>query len=382
MGTVQSREDLHNKKYKRTTKRRAKSSASLNDVKPVKHQVVLSDHVSPISPLSLRRSSFRRSRQSTSTRSSCFEEDLRSSCTSEEIEKKKKNSDIVFESKHSDIIWKHPVRPFIAYNKHDDKEYERQLRQHYVLKHILKGNIHVPVSKESPVVILDSACGAGLWTLDMALDYPNAKVIGLDAFPERNGSDNTIISAPNVVYKTGDLTSQLQLPTNSVDVIYQRDASTILPHHVWPLLLSELKRVAKPGAYIQLVEYNFTLKDPGPVLALVNEWYRIASNSVGVIPSEAKQLNTFLIKAGFEDVKEMVIRIPIGEWHKDEVQKENGFLYKQVIKALFHSMKKWWVSELDVSAEEYDKVITAALKEFDEQRSSIEWVIYTARKPF
>lgn len=45
-------------------------------------------------------------------------------------------------------------------------------------------------------------------------------------------------------------------------------------------------------------------------------------------------------------------------------------------------MKKWWVSELDVSAEEYDKVITAALKEFDEQRSSIEWVIYTARKPF
>jgi hypothetical protein len=44
-------------------------------------------------------------------------------------------------------------------------------------------------------------------------------------------------------------------------------------------------------------------------------------------------------------------------------------------------MKPWWVSELSVTAEEYDKVTTAAMDEFDEQCSSIDWVIYTARKP-
>jgi hypothetical protein len=63
------------------------------------------------------------------------------------------------------------------------------------------------------------------------------------------------------------------------------------------------------------------------------------------------------------------------------VQKENGFLYKQVIRVLFKSMKTWWISELDVSEEEYDKVVCAALDEFDDQQSSIEWIIYTARNP-
>ncbi|KAI9276411.1 S-adenosyl-L-methionine-dependent methyltransferase [Sporodiniella umbellata] len=384
MGTTQSRDDDDSRKHKRrsTIKARVRSSASFVGVKPIKHQVVLSDHAQPISPLSLQPSSFRKSQPSISTRSSFFEDDLHSYCTSEEADKRRKNefSDIIFETK-SDLVWKRPVRPFLAYNKNDEKEYERQLRQHYVLKHILKGNLHVPVAKESPLIILDSACGAGFWTLDTALDYPNATVIGLDAFPERHRPDNMMIGAPNIVYKAGDLTSQLQLPSRSVDVIYQRDTSTILPHHIWPVLLSELKRVAKPGAYIQLVEYNFSLKDPGPVLSLVNEWYRIASHSVGVDPSEAKQLNTFLVKAGFEEVKETVVRIPIGEWAQDEEQKENGFLYKQVIKALFYSMRTWWVSELDVSAQEYDKVVSAALQEFDEQRSSIEWIIYTARNP-
>ncbi len=52
-----------------------------------------------------------------------------------------------------------------------------------------------------------------------------------------------------------------------------------------------------------------------------------------------------------------------------------------MIRVLFKSMKTWWISELDVSEEEYDKVVCAALDEFDDQQSSIEWIIYTARNP-
>lgn len=139
-----------------------------------------------------------------------------------------------------------------------------------------------------------------------------------------------------------------------------------------------INRVSKIQ-YIIILDFN--LSDPGPVLSLVNEWYKIASDSVGVSPSEVKQLKNFLVKAGFQDVKERTINIPIGEWHEDEIQKENGFLYKQVIRVLFKSMKTWWISELDVSEEEYDKVVCAALDEFDDQQSSIEWIIYTARNP-
>lgn len=44
-------------------------------------------------------------------------------------------------------------------------------------------------------------------------------------------------------------------------------------------------------------------------------------------------------------------------------------------------MKPWWLSELAVSEKEYDKVVSAAMDEFNDQCCSMDWVIYTARKP-
>jgi hypothetical protein len=59
---------------------------------------------------------------------------------------------------------------------------------------------------------------------------------------------------------------------------------------------------------------DFDIRDPGPVLALVNEWYKIASTSVGVDPREAKKLESMLVSAGFEQVERKIVSIPIGEW--------------------------------------------------------------------
>lgn len=56
-------------------------------------------------------------------------------------------------------------------------------------------------------------------------------------------------------------------------------------------------------------------------------------------------------------------------------------MYKQVIKALFKSMKIWWINELAITEKEYDEVVRAAMDEFDEQCCSIDWIIYTAKKP-
>lgn len=63
------------------------------------------------------------------------------------------------------------------------------------------------------------------------------------------------------------------------------------------------------------------------------------------------------------------------------VQRQYGFLYKEQMKALFKSMKRWWLSELDVSHEEYDRVCNAALEEFEEYHGIARWKIITATKP-
>lgn len=111
---------------------------------------------------------------------------------------------------------------------------------------------------DKPITILDAACGAGFWTLDTANTFPNATVIGLDAFPvedKANKGHNTL-TAPNIVYKYGDLTNHLPLPDNFVDIIYQRDTTSIMPHERWPFLLDEFMRIMKPGGYLELVEYS------------------------------------------------------------------------------------------------------------------------------
>jgi trans-aconitate methyltransferase len=98
----------------------------------------------------------------------------------------------------------------------------------------------VPLVIDRSITILDSACGAGFWTLDMANTYPNAKVISLDAFPsdERRSKAyyNAAMSSPNIVYKHGDLTSHLSLPSSYLDIIYQRDTASYMPSERWSFL--------------------------------------------------------------------------------------------------------------------------------------------------
>lgn len=63
------------------------------------------------------------------------------------------------------------------------------------------------------------------------------------------------------------------------------------------------------------------------------------------------------------------------------VQKQYGYLYKEQMRALFKSMKRWWCSEIKVSQQEYDRVCAEALEEFEEFHSSARWKIFTATKP-
>lgn len=110
---------------------------------------------------------------------------------------------------------------------------------------------------DKKVTILDAACGAGFWTLDMVNMYPNAKVISLDSFPsEDRRSKAYSIAANNIVYKHGDLTSHLLLPDNYVDIIYQRDTASYMPSERWPFLFNEYLRILKPGGYVEIVEYG------------------------------------------------------------------------------------------------------------------------------
>lgn len=109
----------------------------------------------------------------------------------------------------------------------------------------------------------------GLWSLEMAHDYPKCQVIGIDVVPPSekegwslNGNHHITQSSagqnkPNVQFQYGDiLQPTLIFPDNHFDFIYQRDVATVLPFQKWPTLITEFYRITKSGGQIQLVEYG------------------------------------------------------------------------------------------------------------------------------
>ncbi|KAG1344717.1 hypothetical protein G6F62_004382 [Rhizopus arrhizus] len=337
-------------------------------VRPVRHQLVTADHITPLVPLS----------SVIYPLGSNQDNQSMSSIASDEIEPNTPTISTFNESTHHDM-W--------MYEYGAEKELDRQTRQHYILKQVFQGNIHVKLNE--PKKILESACGVGLWSLETAHDYPTCQVIGMNILPSFEKENLSFAKssinagqAENICFQQGNLlTTPLSFSNNTFDFIYQRDVATILPFKLWPNLINEFYRITKQGGKIELVEYDLLFKRPGPVLDRINNWYSAAAATIGVRQGYTSHLYEYLQQAGYINIVEQTIDIPIGEWPTDQLQKQYGYLYKEQIKALFKSMKRWWCTEIKVTPEEYDQVCADALPEFEKYNSFCQWKIFTAEKP-
>ncbi|KAI7904165.1 S-adenosyl-L-methionine-dependent methyltransferase [Cokeromyces recurvatus] len=317
-------------------------------ISPTQYQFVLADHISPLISLSAAASLKQRT------------------CSVIQNSQQKKREE---------ELW--------VYEYGAENERDRQTRQHYVLKLVFNGNIHVQLN--NPERILESACGVGLWSIEMAQAYPNCQVIGIDIIPpsEKEGWTQSSKSIEQrIQFQYSDiLLNPISFPNDYFDFIYQRDVATVVPFTVWPKLISEFFRILKPGGQIQLVEYDLLFKNPGPVLTQVNEYYRIAASAIDVNPDYTFSLPDYLKEAGFTNIEIKTYDIPIGEWPATDLEKQYGYLYKEQMRALFKSMKRWWCSEIKVlSKQEYDRVCLEALDEFEDFHSYACWKIFTATK--
>lgn len=66
--------------------------------------------------------------------------------------------------------------------------------------------------------MLDSGCGPGTWTLEMADTFPKSKFYGVDCsyvFPEN-------IKPPNIDFSIGNIAKDMPFPENHFDYIFQR----------------------------------------------------------------------------------------------------------------------------------------------------------------
>ncbi|KAL0094395.1 S-adenosyl-L-methionine-dependent methyltransferase, partial [Phycomyces blakesleeanus] len=268
--------------------------------------------------------------------------------------------------------------------------------QHYVLKQTFGSNTQVKLT--NPKKILEIACGIGLWSLEIGQNFPSCKVIGIDTLPSVQEFDNHTgldhhekelsvrqlngaERAKNVKYQYGDILVPLEFSSCTFDYVFQRDVATVVPAARWAGLLADIYRVLKPNGQIEFVEHSFNFSNPGPILLLATDWISKVSQGLCIDVDYLDTMDNKLLQAGFVDLEVVEVDVPVGEWPADEAQKEQGFLYKLQTKAMFQSMRLWWVIELGVDSEYYDNLCTLALEELEERKCTMKWKIWTARKP-
>ncbi|KAJ3388105.1 hypothetical protein HDU84_000265 [Entophlyctis sp. JEL0112] len=148
----------------------------------------------------------------------------------------------------------------------DDAEQDRLTLQHHVYAYAFQSEIVCPEAKRllqyKNANVLDVGCAKGAWLSAVQQAYPRANYYGVDI------AENVIAKGMNpgvIHYSLGNIVEGLSFRDNSFDFVYQRHLVMGLPKREMPTVLAELIRVAKNGAWIELLEPDILPLRTGPV---------------------------------------------------------------------------------------------------------------------
>ena len=191
----------------------------------------------------------------------------------------------------------------------DLREVNRLDFQHYLLRQALKGNYLAPIG-DTPNYILDIGAGTGRWGVEMAQAFPRSHVLGVDL--ERATASSPV--AANYTFCPGNVLNRLPFEDGTFDFVHQRLLVAAIPALRWPDVIRELKRVTRPGGWVELLECGADALEPGPTTAQFFQWGLEASFPRGLDARVIPMLGQYMREAGFFQLEEHTIDIPLGRW--------------------------------------------------------------------
>lgn len=106
----------------------------------------------------------------------------------------------------------------------DLTEADRLDAQHYIVRYVFQGNYNVKLDRSASLKILDVATGTGVWALEMAQEFPNAEIHGVDLSPIylRSETSTNKPIPPNCHFQLCNVLDGVPFPDNYFDFVYQR----------------------------------------------------------------------------------------------------------------------------------------------------------------
>ena len=194
---------------------------------------------------------------------------------------------------------------------------------HLSTRQLLCGNILAPLNVDSGR-ILDLGTGTGTWCIEVADEFPNFQVYGVDLSPIQPKYVPT-----NCTFEVMDLNEGLPYGTATFDLVHAQYILGSIPD--WDGLMSEILRVLKPGGLVQMIEADMHIRcDDGtiPNNASIYQWERTLRP---IIASRGLRIDAYHYMCDIlerhdeaEDVCEMAAKLPVGDWPQHEGLRQLG----------------------------------------------------------
>ncbi|GCE07456.1 class I SAM-dependent methyltransferase [Dictyobacter aurantiacus] len=246
--------------------------------------------------------------------------------------------------------------------------------QHYMLRYAMRSNHLAPL--QQPKSILDVACGTGRWAQEMAAEFPQAQVCGLDLQVPGQDTGHKVAFPANCSFVQGNVMEGLPFPTASFDYVHQRLLTVALPAAQWPLLLHELVRVTKPGGWIELVEVDLEMLPAGPAMAQLYQWALLACKQRGIDPTISRNLVGLLTHAGARYCQGRVIDIPVGKWGG-----RLGQMNLTDMNAIAGAMRSFITQLAHISPQDYDEAIAHSQREYEQMHTRVNFYAIVGQHP-
>ncbi|KAK4193909.1 S-adenosyl-L-methionine-dependent methyltransferase [Podospora australis] len=266
----------------------------------------------------------------------------------------------------------------------DDDEIDRLQYQHEVFNMIFENrSIFPPIPR--PRRILECGSGSGAWAMEVAEQYPECEVIGIDIYPYPVPED----LPENLDFQVDDLNSPSTFPSNYFDLVNSRMMAGGIHVNRWQNYMADILRVLRPGGWCQMVEVYFNVQsDNGTLTAnhALQVWSQSYLSSIQRYkdPRVALRLQTLMTQAGFVEVESRLITLPLSGWSTDPRDQAIGAANRANVQRLLSSLAIYpFAQALGMSNTDIQLLVAQARSEADNPAFKAYFPVYVCigRKP-